>query len=366
MDNKEKEIVEKTEVVDVPEEKPAAKKKAAPKTAKAEEVTEEKKPAAKKKTAETKAKTAKAPKEEPPVKAEEVVAAAVEEQVVDVVEEVVVASEAVAETNEETPEKPVEKVAEEAPVVEVSETETEAVAETSAETPEKQVEKVAEEAPVVEASENKAEAMAKPVEGAKEEVGAKPATGTDFPRGRRPRGDQRGDGRRDNRRRFNDRDKEKEFEERVVAINRVTKVVKGGRRFRFSALVVVGDKKGRVGMGTGKANEVPDAIKKAIENAKKDLFRVPLVGNSLPHAITGVYGAGEVFMKPASEGTGVIAGGPVRAVLELAGYKDVLSKCIGSRTPINMVRATVQGLKSLRTLNDVAKIRDMKPEEVRK
>ncbi len=195
----------------------------------------------------------------------------------------------------------------------------------------------------------------------------KPATAS-FPR--RPRGNEPGkpEGRKENRdrRRGNDREKDKEFEERVVIINRVTKVVKGGRRFRFSALVVVGDKKGRVGMGTGKANEVPDAIKKAIENAKKNLFRVPIVGTTLPHAVNGRYGAGQVFLKPASEGTGVIAGGPVRSVLELAGVQDVLSKCIGSRTPINVVRATVVGLKSLRTLDTIATLREMKPEEVRK
>ncbi len=177
----------------------------------------------------------------------------------------------------------------------------------------------------------------------------------------------RDNGRRNDRRpRRNDRNAEKEFEERVVVINRVTKVVKGGRRFRFAALVVVGDKKGRVGMGTGKANEVPDAIKKAIEDAKKNLIRVPIVGTTLPHTVTGRYGAGEVFLKPASEGTGVIAGGPVRAVLELAGVQDVLSKCIGSRTPVNMVRATIAGLQSLKTLNSVARLRNIKPEDVRK
>lgn len=158
---------------------------------------------------------------------------------------------------------------------------------------------------------------------------------------------------------------EKEFEERVVTINRVTKVVKGGRRFRFAALVVIGDGKGRVGFGTGKANEVPDAIKKAIEDAKKNVFTVPTVGNTIPHSITGKYGAGSVFLRPASEGTGVIAGGAVRDVLEVAGVKDVLSKCLGSRTPINMVRATITALQELKTVEDIAKLRGKKPEEIR-
>lgn len=162
-------------------------------------------------------------------------------------------------------------------------------------------------------------------------------------------------------------EREKEFEERVVVINRVSKTVKGGRRMRFSALVVVGDKKGRVGYGLGKANEVPDAIKKAIEAAKKNVVRVPLVNNgkTIPHAITGIYGAGEVFLRPAAEGTGVIAGGAVRAVLELAGITDVLSKCIGSRTPINMVHATMTALTELKTVQSVAKLRELKPQEVR-
>lgn len=162
-----------------------------------------------------------------------------------------------------------------------------------------------------------------------------------------------------------DREREKEFEERVVTINRVTKVVKGGRRFRFAALVVIGDKKGRVGYGTGKANEVPDAIKKAIESAKKNLFTVPIVGTSIPHDMIGTYGAGEVFLRPASEGTGVIAGGAIRDVLELSGITDVLSKCIGSRTPINMVRATVDALENMKTLEKVAQLRGKKPEEIR-
>mgnify|MGYP002622338452 FL=1 len=166
--------------------------------------------------------------------------------------------------------------------------------------------------------------------------------------------------------RRNDKREVKEFEERVVVINRVTKVVKGGRRFRFSALVVVGDKKGRVGFGTGKANEVPDAIKKAIENAKGGVFRVPIVNNStIPHTVVGRYGAGQVLLRPASEGTGVIAGGPVRAVLELAGVTDVLSKSIGSKTPINAVRATVSALKDLKTIEEVARLREKKPHEIR-
>ena len=158
----------------------------------------------------------------------------------------------------------------------------------------------------------------------------------------------------------------KEFEERVVTINRVTKVVKGGRRFRFSALVVIGDKKGRVGFGTGKANEVPDAIKKGVEEAKKNIIDVRIINNStIPHPITGRYGAGEVRLIPASEGTGVIAGGSIRIVLELAGINDILTKCIGSRTPINMVRATFEGLKNLKTVNEVAKLREVKVESIR-
>ncbi len=156
----------------------------------------------------------------------------------------------------------------------------------------------------------------------------------------------------------------KEFEEKVVKINRVAKVVKGGRRFSFSALVVVGDLNGRVGAGMGKAGEVPEAIRKGIENAKKQMIEVPMVGTTITHPVTGRFGGGKVMLKPASEGTGVIAGGPVRAVLELAGVRDVLTKSLGSANAINIVNATMQGLQSLKRAEDVSALRGIEMEKL--
>jgi small subunit ribosomal protein S5 len=155
-----------------------------------------------------------------------------------------------------------------------------------------------------------------------------------------------------------------ELKERVVDINRVAKVVKGGRRFSFTALVVVGDENGSVGAGYGKAREVPLAIQKAIEDAKKNMFRVPLYRTSLPHVVTGRFGAARVFMKPAAAGTGVIAAGGVRAVLELAGVRDVLTKSLGTTNPINLVRATVAGLQELKTPQQLARLRGLTVRQV--
>lgn len=155
-----------------------------------------------------------------------------------------------------------------------------------------------------------------------------------------------------------------DLKEQVININRVTKVVKGGRNFRFAALVVVGDENGHVGIGKGKAQEVPEAIRKAIENAKRNLISVPRVGTTVPHKMVGRFGAGQVLIMPASEGTGVIAGGAVRSVLELAGVKDVRAKSLGSNNPRNMANATIEALTSMKTVEQVAKARGMSVEEI--
>ena len=156
----------------------------------------------------------------------------------------------------------------------------------------------------------------------------------------------------------------KQFDEEIINIGRVTKVTKGGRHFRFSATVAVGDRKGRVGIGTGKANEVPDAIKKAVAAATKNVVSVSVVNGTIPHEATGVEGASKILLKPACDGTGVKAGGAVRAVVELAGVKNILSKSLGSNTKVNMAYATLKALRSQRTVEEVAKLRGKKVEEI--
>ncbi|MCL6626508.1 30S ribosomal protein S5 [Alicyclobacillus shizuokensis] len=155
-----------------------------------------------------------------------------------------------------------------------------------------------------------------------------------------------------------------ELSEKLVTVNRVSKVVKGGRRFSFSALIVVGDGNGHVGAGLGKASEVPEAIRKAVEDAKKNLIQVPMKGTTIPHEAIGHFGAARVLIKPAPEGSGVIAGGPARAVLELAGIKDIVTKSLGSRNPINMVHATLDGLMQLKRAEEVARLRGKSIEEI--
>ena len=190
-----------------------------------------------------------------------------------------------------------------------------------------------------------------------EKAEVKSTTKHDSPRGKRPFNK---NGRRPLR------EKKDDIEDRTVAVNKVCKTVKGGRKLRFSSLVVAGDKKGHVGMGTGKAKEVPDGIKKAVDRARKTQITVPMVkGNTIPHSIVGRHGACRVFLRPAPEGTGIVAGGPVRAVLELAGIRNIYSKVYGSRTSINVVRATVNAIENLKTVEKVAALRGKSVNEIK-